>query len=258
MSTRRVFGIAVFGVLLIAAAIAIMQLTSFMRRDSGAIQLPGTSVSSDRPNGTEPDALDRVEVNIDTIRDVVSSLTRPESFRREVLVESFWEGGESSNNISVSVLGGMTSLRILPQVGVEKRIIVTPDTEYIWFRGDRVPFMRNVNSSTNDYRAADEYQMLLTFEDILSLNSEDIIDAGYDGEDSIYAVYRSQLLGHTRTYYISLSLRLIVAAAEHDASGSLIYRMTAFEIHVGEVDPTAFVLPDGIDLLDRVQAIEDN
>jgi len=253
MSTKRIFGITLFGILLIVAVIGVMQLSSFMRHDSDAVRLPDTAVSADRASGSEPDALDRIEVNRSTIQSVVSTLSRPDSFSRIVLIESFWEGGQAANTISVSVLDGMTSLRILPSIGVEKRIVVSQDAEYIWYRGDRTPFKRSISFSDNNQRAADEYQMLLTFEDILSHDADEIIDAGYapqhNGEDWVFAVYSSRSLGHTRTYYISLELGLIVAAFEYDANGTLVYSMTAEETFVGEVDPSAFVLPDGTNLL---------
>jgi len=254
MSTRRILGITIFGVLLIIAAISVMLLASFMRRDSDAVRLPDTSASSERPSDTQPDTLDRVEINRDTIQAVVSTLSRPESFSRVVKIESFWEGGQAVNDISVSVQDGMTSLRILPSVGIERRIIVTPETEYIWYKGDRFPFIRNVSSAGDDHRAADEYQMLHTFEDILTLSSEDIIDAGYtelDGEVSVYAMYLSREFAYMRIYYISLELGLIIAAVEYDANGTLVYSMTAGETYVGSVDPAAFILPDGTDLMAR-------
>ena len=254
MSTKRILGITIFGILIIIAAISVMLLASFMLRDSNTIRLPDTSAPAEIPSETQPDTLDRIEVNPDTIQAVVSTLSRPESFSREVQIESFWEGGQSVNDISVTVLGNMTSLRILPSVGVEKRIIVTPETEYIWYRGDRTPYIRNVRSSGDNFRAADEYQMLHTFEDILTLRSEDIIDAGYtdlDGEVSVYAMYLSREFAYMRIYYISLELGLIIAAVEYDANGTLVYRMTSGETIIGRVDPTAFVLPDGTDLVLR-------
>ena len=254
MSTKRVLGITIFAVLLIIAAISVTLITLFMRRDSDAVQLPVTSAPTEGQNGSEHDTLDRIEVNRDTIQAVVSTLSRPEIFSREVLIESFWEGGNAVNNISVSVSGGMTSLRILPSVGVERRIIVTPEIEYIWYKGDRDPFTRNISLSGDDLRAADEYQMLFTFEDILKLDSDDILDAGYyerDGELSVFAVLRSRAFGYIRTYYISLEHGLIIAAVEYDTNDAIVYRMAAGDTLVGEVDPAAFILPDGTDLTQK-------
>jgi len=254
MSTKRVLGITIFGVILIIAAISVMLISLFIRRDSDAVQLPVTSAPAGTQNGSEHDTLDRIEVNRETIQVVVSTLSRPEVFSREVLIESFWEGGYAVNSINVSVFGGMTSLRILPSVGIERRIIVTPETEYIWYRGDRAPFIRYISPSGDDQRAADEYQMLFTFEDILSLDSDDILDAGYyeqDGELSVFAVMHSKALGYIRTYYISLEHGLIIAAVEYDTNDTIVYRMAAGDTLVGEVDPTAFILPDGTDLAQK-------
>ena len=253
MSTKRILGLTIFGVLLIAAAISVMLLTSFLRQDSGAVRLPDTPMPAERPERPEPDALDRVVVNPDTIQAVVSSLDRPATFMREIEIESFWEGGQATFEVSVSVSGGMTSLSILTPAGAERRVIVTPEREYVWYRGDRTAFVRNVGAGGDGRRIADEYQMLLTYEDILTFDRNDIIDAGYieyAGEVCVFAVYRSPHLGNMRTYYISLELGLVIAVIEYDANGNQIYRMTAGECFIGEIDPAAFILPDGTVLLE--------
>jgi hypothetical protein len=214
--------------------------------------LPETPPIIERPNDTEPDELHRVEVNRETIQAVVSILSRPEIFSRQVTIESFWEGGQAVFVIDVSVYHDMTSLHIVPPVGEEKRIIVTPDKLYIWYPGDESVFVGNPAPSGDGVRAADEWHMLLTFENILDLNRNDIIDGGYtefNGELSVFALYRSAELGNTREYFISLDLGLVIAVNVHDERNMLIYSMTAGETAVGVISPDAFILPDGIDLI---------
>ena len=254
MSTKRIIAITVIGVAIIAAALSVILLTSYLYRDSEEVPLPGTPVATDRPGGSGSDAIDRVEVNQDTIQDVVSSLNRPDIYSRDVVIESYWEGGQAVFSIRVSVVDGMTALQSVPQVGIEKSIIVSRDTLYIWYDGDSQPFIGGAGSSGDETRAADEWQMLITYEDILGLDKRDIIDAGYteyDDDDCIFAVYLSPLLGHTRTYYVSIDLGLVISAEELDKTGVLIYNMKAGPCLIGEVDPGAFVLPDGTDLLQK-------
>jgi len=252
MSTKRILVIFIIGLLSIIAAISVMLLTSYLNTESDMVQLPNTPAASERPGGTAADELDRVEVNRDTIQAVVSStLTRPGTYSRDVIIESFWEGGQAVFEISVSVADNLTSLRVQPPTGDEKRIVVTPDTLYIWYKDDMHPFVGGIGSGGDESRVADEWQMLVTYEDILILDKSDIIEAGYvEYEDvfCIYAVYRSPLLGNVRTYYISLDLGLVIAAEEVDKDGALIYSMKAGECAVGETDPSAFTLPDGTDL----------
>ena len=251
MSTKRIMIMTVIGITIIAAALSVILLTSYLNRDVVEVALPDTPVATEPAAGDGTDALDRVEVNRDTVQAVVSSFVRPESYSRDVWIESFWESGQAAYSINVSVAGGMTSLRAVPQIGAEKRIIVTPDALYIWYKGDKQPFIGSAGSAGDDSRDADEWQMMITYEDILELNKYDIIDAGYtqyDGADCVFAVYLSPMLGNTTTYFVSLGLGLVIAADEHDKAGTLIYSMRAGQCAIGEVDPEAFILPDGSDL----------
>ena len=251
MSTKRILGITLFGVLFIATVVGILLLTLYLRRESDAVALPDVPTIVETPNLVESDTLDRIEITTETIQVVVSTLSRPAIYRRDVKIESYWEDGKAEYSVSVSVREGLTSLRTLPPTGAEKRIIITPDTIYIWYIGDKAPFIGNLDSLGDGFRTADEWQMLVTYEDVLELDINDIIDAGYveyNDEECVYAVYRSPLLGYTRSFYISLEAGLIVGAEEYDEAGKLVYSMVAGEFFVGEADPAAFTLPDGTEL----------
>jgi len=251
MSTKRIMFITVIGITIIAAALSVILLVSYLNRELVEVALPDTPIATEPPAGNGADALDRVEVDRDTVQAVVSSFARPDSYSRDVRISSFWGSGHAVYTIKVSVADDMTSLQAVPQIGAEKRIIVTPDALYIWYKGDRQPFIGSAGSSGDDSREADEWQMMITYEDILELNKHDIIDAGYtqyEGADCVFAVYLSPLLGNTTTYYVSLDIGLVIAADEHDNAGELIYSMRAGQCAVGEVDPEAFILPDGTDL----------
>jgi len=257
MSTKRIIIITALSGLLIVAVVAVMLISMFLRQEPDPIKLPGATVTSERPNTAEPDALDRVVVAPETIQAVVSSLDRPSAYRRNVIIDYFWDGGHAEFNIVVTVANGMTSISSLPSIGAEKRIIITPDTLYIWNRGDATPYTGAINSAGDGYRTADEWQMMDTYEDLLSLDMNEIIEAGYtdyEGKECIYAVHRSPLLGNIRKYYISLDIPLdiglVVAAEEHNAAGDLIYRMRVGEFALDESDPAAFTLPDGTNLLE--------
>jgi len=252
MSTKRILIIAGFGALIIAVAVALMLLTPYLRSDSGTVLLPEASAASENPTESETGAVDRVVVTRETVQAVVSSLTRQDKYSRHVVIESFWEGGSSADNIDVAVRDGLAALRVFSSVGNEKRIIVTPDKLYIWYRGDRYPYIGELDSAGDGYRTADEYQMLSTYEDILRLDRNYIIEADYtvfDDEFCIYVVYLSPNFGYTVKHYISVDLGLVIAAEEYDDSGMLIYRMTAGECITGEADPSMFILPDGTSLL---------
>lgn len=247
MSTRRILALSVFGVLFIAALIGVMLLTSFMKRDHAPIPLPEISAPADAPGYTEPDMLNRIEITSENVQAVISTLSRPATYNRDVTVESYWESGQAVYSISVYVANGVTSLRSLSSAGVDKRIIIGPDMLYIWYRGDRSPYIGAVGTTGDDLRSADEYQMMVTYEDVLGLDKDCILDAGYveyGGEWCIYTEYRQPGLGYIMKYFISTELGLITGAEEYDAAGGLTYRMSAGECSF-DADESAFTLPDG-------------
>jgi hypothetical protein len=252
MSTKRILSVALIAALFVAVFVAIVILSSYLGADDGEVTLPTVSQTADTSTTADPTPPDRVEVNADTIQAVVATLSRPGTYSRAIIVESFWADGSVTHNIAVAVDQGVTSLRMHPPASAEKRIIVTPDTLYIWYDGDFAPYVGDAGSPGDALRAADEWQMLVTYEDVLALDPGDIIEAGYvdyGGEDCVYAVHRSPLLGYTTRYYVSLELGLVVGAEEHDRYGSLVYSMLSDECAVGVADPSAFLLPNGTSVL---------
>jgi hypothetical protein len=248
MSTKRLLGITLFGLLFIVAVVGFILLNLYIGRESEAVPLPDLTTVAGTSEVAVTDTLDRVEVTKETIQAVVSELSRPQIYSRNVKIESFWDGGNAEYIFSVLVMNDLTSLMVLPPLGIEKRIIITPERLYIWYKGDRAPYIGNLESSGDGYRTADEWQMLVTYEDLLELDKNNIIDAGYtnyNGENCVFAVYRSTLLENTGTFYISLDQGLVIGAEEFDKAGDLIYSMTAGECVINEVDPAAFTLPDG-------------
>ena len=257
MSTRRMLFITAFGVLLIAAVVGLMYLPTYLAHDDGVISLPEPSVP---PNGSDAgasdsDALDRIVVSPGTIQPVIATLSRPDVYSRSIQVGIFWEDdGSAEYSFDISVDNRVTALRSVSPQDEEKRMIITEDTVYIWYRDDTAPFSGRVNTADEWYKYADEWQMLVTYEDILSLDAGGILDAGYverGGEDCLYIVYLTPLLGYTRTYYVSIGLGLVVGAEEYDESGMLVYAMTSGDTIVGEADPAMFILPDGTDVLNK-------
>ncbi|MCL2201496.1 MAG: hypothetical protein FWB75_05980 [Oscillospiraceae bacterium] len=253
MSNKRILGITIFGIMLIGAAIGVLLLTSYLGRDSAAIELPETPVMAERPGGPVPDELTRIEVNRETVQAVIYNLSRPQVYSRDVVIESFWDGGQAVFTIGVNTYYGNTSLFISPPVGPHRRIIVTGAHLYIWYEGDAAPFVGIPSPQGDGVRTADEWNMLLTFENIMNLNGNDIIDAGITehlGEICLFVVYNSAELGNTRRYYVSVDLGLVISAEVHDFEGRLIYKMTAGEASIGLVRHGAFTLPDGTEVID--------
>jgi hypothetical protein len=231
-------GIAVFGLVFIVVAVCAVAALSGAGRGTAEIALPEpmTDSSADIPPDGSAHGLQAVEITADNVQDVVATLARPEAYSRSIMVENFWDGGNSVHNFSVAVTAGTTALRTSVG-GKEKNIVVTEEgpymRTYIWYSGDSRVF----ESSAEGGAGADEYQMILTYEDILKLPRSAIINAGFagGGGTELYATYKSGELGYLTECRVSMSLGLLTSAEIYDGE-TLIYRMTAGECRVGEPD----------------------
>ena len=132
MSVKRILGVTVFGVLFIMSVTGAMLMISYFRRDVDAISLPDAPTSSAPSVVIEPDEWGRVEITRDTVQSVVmQTLSRPDTYSRNVIIDTYWDGGQAAYNININVTDGMTALRVYQPSGIEKRIIVTSENLYV-------------------------------------------------------------------------------------------------------------------------------
>jgi len=237
-------------VVLIAAVIVVAILASFGLRlfvpDTAKIVLP-TPAASASP-GLEPgtgSGLVRVDVTPETVQTVIGqTLTRPESYFREVTIEDFWGDGEqSSTTARVWVDGGWTMTESAMADGAIRHTIVGEGQFWLWYDGDRTP----VTGPADDRSADLEGQRIPTYEDVLSLDTADIAAAGYEERGGLACVWTQTVpdaLGYVETYWVAVDSGLLVSA-ETTLDGTLTYRMTAYGMERPAPAGTAFALPDG-------------
>ena len=237
-------------VVLIAAVIVVAMVASFGLRlfvpDTAKIVLP-TPAASASP-GQEPGAdsgLVRVDVTPETVQAVIGqTLTRPESYTREVAIEDFWGDGEqSSTTARVWVDGGWTMTEAALPGGAVRHTIVGEGQFWLWYDGDSTAL-----TGPADERSADlEGQRIPTYEDILALDTADIAAAGYEERGGLACVWAETVpnaLGYVETYWVAVDSGLLVSA-ETTLDGTLTYRMTAYTMERPAPSGTAFALPDG-------------
>jgi hypothetical protein len=259
MSSKRMLGIAIAGAILIVSIIVAGVLLLNGAKDTYEKPLPDVnSITSPdyQPSGTGTvnNGLKRVEVTTDTVQAVIKTLAldRPESYSRDLTIEKFYNEGMESKAFTVSthVYKGVTAVQMKDD-DVDKTVIVTADTLYIWYMNDSEPYKGPLGSPGDGTRTSDEYQMLMYYNEILSLKPEDILKADYieySGQDCVFVTYQSGSLGYITTCYISVELGLIIGAEQTDGA-SLIYRMTAGACDLTEPDPALYVLPDGTNVV---------
>jgi hypothetical protein len=256
MSNRRLIIIALSSVALVALIVALSLALSASHRRAIDFALPEfgePAVTSDV--GANFAMLSLVDVNRETVQDVIATLRRPTEYSRDVRVESFWSGGSVAYNFSTAFSGGRVSLRTTS--GTKKNVVIQDGTVYVWYDGDtRVYSAPVADTAVTDAAVADtasadaiadEYEMLLTYEDVLALAPYSILAANVttatpDGDSSIYVRYQSGELGYVTECHISVRLGLLTDATIYDGE-TIIYTMTAGDCTLAPADETLFVVP---------------
>ena len=93
------------------------------------------SSSSGGSGGQEGDQYWQVAVTPETVQSVVATLARPDSYYRELTVETFWAEGASSTQVQVWVDGGWSHSRQALPSGVIRHDLVGDGTLYYWYEG---------------------------------------------------------------------------------------------------------------------------
>ena len=233
MKRRRVTASA--GAAAFLLTVVILFAVFFLRTDDNtpAVHLPPASTQTGNANDESPniDAADlpEAEVRPDTVQAVIASLARPEHYRRQLTVESFWTGGSAQWTVEAEIQGENASVSIR---GADSRNIRIEDGVLtIWTEegGDR--FTAALDSEAATLRLQDAFQMLYTYEDILALDEADIRSAdynSYDGRPYIHVETVSAAFQYRCVWYISVESGLLERMEIYDGE-QLIYRLVADE-----------------------------
>ena len=242
--------------LLIAVAVIVVivgaMFTSFGRSlfllNTPSVELPDTSSQpgDGSAQGGDPSSgqLQTVEVTPDTVQNVIATLTRIDSYYRELTVEVFWEGGSSSTPVQVWMDGSWShSRQVLPSGAVRHDLTDgESQTLFYWYEGSQ-----RYETAPADELSADLSQRLPTYETVLALDPERITDAGYELRGSFPCVWVEVQLenGLQEQYWVSVDSGLLISA-EMVRDEQLVYRMTAyFPVQSPCPSDASFQLPDG-------------
>jgi len=185
----------------------------------------------------------RVDVTPETVQSVIGTLSRPKSYCREIRIE-LWATLErvSVTTAQVWVDGGWTRSDVTAPSGMVQHNLVGEDTRWLWYNEEEEAI-----SLPADQVVSDLVQRVPTYEDVLQLPREKIIDTGYEqyaGFDCIYVEVAQEELGSNERYWIAVSNGLLVAA-ERVRGEETLYRMTAVSTEIPAPVTSSFALPDG-------------
>ena len=245
MDSKKRLAIAIAITCLIVAAI----FASF-GRSLFFVQIPSITLADVNEGGNasgssgvqDGDQYWQVAVTADTVQSIVATLSRPDSYYRELTVETLWSGGSYSSPVQYWEDGGWAHTRQTLASGAVRHDLTGPETSYYWYEGSSA-----WGSFPADERSADLAQHIPTYETVLSLAPETITGAGYEVCGSFPCVYVEVqgTDGALERYWISTDNGLLISA-ERELNGTLVYRMTAYgQIQTPCPATASFALPDG-------------
>ena len=224
-----------------ALAIAAILIFGDSDRPTDIVLPEETPVAVVSPDATAPGGPSGlVEVNKETVQAVVRTLERPEAYSRRLEIESLWEGGSAVYSAEAWVRSG--SVRVTVTGRDVRNVLVTEDKVCVWYDTGTV-FEAARDPGESLFRAADAFDMLVTYEDVLDLPKRNITDAyygEYGGERCIFVTARSG--GYETEYVVSIATGLLVHA-ERVSEGRLVYVMNASETVLSAPAEEVFALP---------------
>ncbi len=208
--------------------------------------VPPQDAEPDQGNAQEAGGGLRVEVTPATVQSVIATLKRPESYYREIVLETFWEGGRSETSTAqVWVEGEYTRIDTILPEGTIEHTMIGDGYRYRWYNNDRKYF--KTGASAND---ADLIQRIPTYETILNIDPATITATGYEekgGLPCIYVEVNQEELGYRERYWVSVEWGLL-AASETVKGTETVLRTSAYSVEIPVREGAAFLLPDGTSL----------
>ncbi len=239
--------------LVIAIAITCLMVAAIFAsfgRSLFFVQIPSITLSNGTGDGSgsggtgleDGDQYWQVSVTPETVQSIVATLARPDSYYRELTVETLWSTGSYSAPVQVWEDGGWTHVRQTLSSGAVRHDLTGSAAAYYWYEGSTA-----WNLFHADERSADLAQRIPTYETVLELETESITQAGYELRGSYPCVY-VQVQGEgdgVERYWISTDNGLLISA-EREQGGELVYRMTAYtQVQTPCPATASFALPDG-------------
>lgn len=197
--------------------------------------------------GTLGDALTVVEITPQTVQAAIATLSRPESYRRTVTVEQFWDGGSAAYESTITAHGEWSRIdRNMPD-GRIRHTMIGSESVYVWYNQED-----HIFTAVAGAVSADHEQTIPTYEDVLELPTEMIAVSDYrkiSDEKCIYVETYPDEAGYVTRYWISVDTGLLTVA-EKLVDEKPTYRMAALIVDMVPPNPAEFILPDGTVLIE--------
>ena len=190
------------------------------------------------------DASTKIELSADNVQAVVKSLDKQESYMSTFNVTSYWTGGQATSAMTVWKRGN--DFRVgWDQNGVVKNTLISDGTMYTWYN-DSPELVFSASLSSPSSRYADSFARLISYEELLTLPSDSILETGYVDKLDTPCIYVSYVTNGYSNYvnqiYVSVLSGLPVAAEIYEGD-SLIYSMESSSSDLSTPKDDIFVPP---------------
>ena len=252
MERKRLILFSVISTVCLIAAVVIILVYLNMSADTPEVHLPEATagISSDVNNegegGENVNKLNFAELRPDTVQYILAIIDKPKSYSCNYVVESFWEDGSSYCDVAVYVKDSVFSVTVLNDAYL-KRSIFTEEDFYIWYIDEKGYYEGKRGAALADEKIADAVQMSGSYENLMELDPEHIIETDYIEVDGVYCVYvKAEMgqLGYISEYYIYPDTGLLLKNEIYD-DDTLVYRMTGGDVMLTAPDNEYFTLPGG-------------
>lgn len=241
MSAKRLRWIALSGLVLMALVLTMGFVFLRFSRITAQFPLPDRQAAPAPGAGEEPAGKgETVAVTRENVQAVVASLERPKAYSRTIQVDLYYGPSGSASFTIRSAVGEKTVLTAVTGPGGQRYVLSSGGSRYIWYEGDKEYF-------TAEGGSADEDQMILTYEDVVDLDPEAILEAGVERRDGglgIAVEFISGQLGYRTRCFISVANGLLLEAEQYDGD-RLVYRMRTLDLDLNAPEESLFTLPDG-------------
>ncbi len=243
---------SIISTICVVAAVAIVLLYLNMSEDTAEVRLPEESsgvssdVGADNEGEGELNELVYAELRPDTVQYVLEIIEKPKSYSCKYTVESFWDGGKGNFNVSVYVKDGVFSVSILNDAYM-KRSIFTDEDYYIWYVDEDDYYEGTRGSAIDEERIAEAAQMSGSYETLMELEIDDILETKYMQMESAYCIYvKAEIgaFGYISEYYIYPDTGLLLKNDIYDGD-KLIYSMNSSDLMLSVPNDECFLLPGG-------------
>ena len=188
------------GVLLL---VVVILLAWSGRRSPGGIVLPEEQTDSDSVEDSGGESrLNVVEITPETVGVAISVRSRPLSYSRTQVVETFWSGGSGQSVSQVYVSGSRTRLDTQLPDGSVRHTLVSGDSAGVWYDDETEWAALGAGPL-----AADQSARMPTYETVRDLPASSIAAADYrtlDGLSCIYVETRPDGAGYADFYWVSV------------------------------------------------------